>query len=57
MSFGRRWTQTAINELRAALDDGLSIDDIVRQLGRSLEDVEQMMARLRLSLRQSDLQG
>ncbi len=57
MSFGQRWTQTAVDDLRAAVNDGLSIDDIVRQLGRSLEDVEQMMARLRLSLRRSDLQG
>ncbi len=45
-----RWTQTDITTLRERLSSGISLSDLAGLLGRSNEDVQHMMTRLRLGL-------
>ncbi|OWK30416.1 hypothetical protein [Sphingomonas dokdonensis] len=50
MAFAQRWTQTSINDLRNALALGQSTTDVATTLRRPLEDVQAMIARLRLKV-------
>lgn len=52
MAIGPRWTQTAIDDLRAGLRDTMTIEDIAAALGRSVGDVESMMRRMRMRAQQ-----
>ena len=48
METHQRWTQADITDLRARLQAGASVADIVEAMQRSPEDIRQMMSRLRL---------
>lgn len=51
----RRWTQTAIDELRLRIKAGDTLPQLAAQLDRNAEDVDRMLRRLRLSPRQTIL--
>lgn len=46
----RRWTQTAIDDLRSGVANGLEVETIADALGRTVEDTRAMALRLRLRL-------
>lgn len=52
MAVGPRWTQTAIDDLRAGLQDIMTVEDPVAALGRTAGDVEGMMRRMRMRVQQ-----
>jgi hypothetical protein len=56
MANGPRWTQTAIDDLRAGLRDIMAVEDIAAALGRTVGDVEGMMRRMRMRVQRPSSQ-